>query len=160
MGTWVTALWVVLQGAAAGTAPVQVPASVELRNEMGRGFRLVEAHVTLDGQAVSDRVATRGQELERSFRAYGGAVAPGEHVLRVDLVFEGRNRGPFTYLDDIRYRVDGQSLFVARAGGEASVDVVAQERKGANVPFEQKPQIRFAPAPGSELKPPPAPPPR
>jgi hypothetical protein len=136
-----------------------VPAWFEVRSDMGKNFRLVEVHLTLDGVPVADRVARKGEELERSFRAYDGSVTPGEHTLHVELVLAGRNRGPFTYMDNYRYNVDAESLFVARGDGPAAVEVVAAERKGADVPFEKKPVIRFEPAPGSALVNP-APPPR
>jgi hypothetical protein len=155
VGVVTMAVCVALQGAGAAAPAARqdeaVRAWFDVRSDMGKNFRLVEVHLVLDGVPVADRVARKGEELERSFRAYEGDVTPGEHTLRVQLVLAGRNRGIFTYMDNYRYNVEGESLFVARGDGPAAVAVVAAERKGADVPIEKKPMIRFEPAPGSAL---------
>jgi hypothetical protein len=133
---------------------VQVPASVDVRSEMGKRFRLVEAVFMLDGAEVSRRTAVKGQELDHRFRAYDGSVRPGQHALTVTLVYEGRNTGPFTYLDNYRYRVEQTYGFtVTSTDRPAAVEVVARERKGANVPLEQKPTLDITPAAGSSATP-------
>jgi hypothetical protein len=139
-----------------------IPAKVQVQNQMGKRFRLVEATVLLDGLEVSRRKAAAGQELERSFSGYEGAIGPGNHTLAVELVYEGRNLGPFTYLDDYRFSVATSYPFTARVSDRpASLDVVARERPGATVPVEQKPVLDIAPAAGSGATPmlPPATPP-
>jgi hypothetical protein len=131
------------------TAPT-IPAQVEVQNQMGKRFKLVEAVVLVDGIEVSHRKASNGRELENRFNAYDGAIAPGNHALAVALTYEGRNVGPFTYLDNYRFRVDSSYAFGAQASDRpATLQVVARERKGANLPMEQRPQIDIAPAEGS-----------
>ncbi len=127
---------------------------VDVRDEMGKNFRLVEASFVLDGSEVSHVRAPPGEELPRSFRAFEGPLAPGTHALNATLIYEGRNRGVFTYMDDYRFRVSSEYAFdVSESGGPASLVVVARERKGPNVPFEQKPRLEFVPEPGSVITP-------
>jgi hypothetical protein len=131
------------------TAPT-IPAQIEVQNQMGKRFKLVEAVVYVDGIEVGHRKAAGGRELETRFHAYDGAIAPGTHLLAVELTYEGRNVGPFTYLDNYRFRVDSSYTFGAQASDRpAALQVVARERKGANVPMEQRPIVDIAPAEGS-----------
>jgi hypothetical protein len=127
-----------------------IPTRVQFDNQMGKRFRLVEATVLVDGREVAHRRAAAGEELESQFQAYQGTIAPGNHALMVDLVYEGRNVGPFNYLDNYRYRVDSSYAFTVRATGRpANLDVVARERKGVNLPPEKRPVVEITPAQGS-----------
>jgi hypothetical protein len=130
------------------------PATIEVRNQMGKRFRLIEARVSIDGQELARRNASPGQELERTFRAYDGAIARGPHSVTVTLVYEGRNTGPFTYLDDYRYRVVSSTNIDAEASARpAALEVLAYERPGATVPLEQKPMAEIRAAPNSSVTP-------
>jgi len=127
-----------------------VPATVEVRSNMGKRFRLVEARVVMDGQELSHRLAARGQELESQFRAYDGAASPGLHNVTVTMTYEGRNKGPFTYLDDIKYRVASSNDFIIHEGGRpAALEVLVYEKPGATVAVEQKPTMEIKPAANS-----------
>jgi hypothetical protein len=130
-----------------------LPARVAVSNQMGKRFKLVEATLMMDGVQVAHREAAPGQELDKAFQAYEGAIMPGEHILTVELVYEGRNLGPFTYLDNYRFRVDTSYPFTAAASAPASLNVVARERPGGNVPIEQKPMVDITPAAGSGASP-------
>jgi hypothetical protein len=142
---------------AASREAAALPASIDLRSDLGKRFRLVESHVVLDGRELSNRVAAPGQELQHSFRAFDGPVSPGPHSLTVTLVYEGRNPGPITYLDEYRFRAQSTADFTAERGTvPAAIQVLAYERKGATVPLEQRPVIEIKTAPGSNLTPAPA----
>jgi hypothetical protein len=131
-----------------------LPASVDVRSQLGKRFRLVEVDVVMDGETLSHREAAPGQELERAFRAYDGTVTPGPHSITVTLVYQGRNVGPFTYLGQYRYRVTGTADFAAHAGGlPAAIDVIAAERPGATVSVEDKPTLDIRSAPNSSVVP-------
>jgi hypothetical protein len=118
------------------------PVLIEVRNEMGNRFRLVEARFIIDGVEVAQQTAPPGKELADQFRPMGAQLPAGPHVLTAELVYEGRNAGPFRYLDDIRYRVESTLPFqTGHLVGPATVEVVARERPGANVPFEKKPLL-------------------
>src|SRR5689334_5578124 len=75
-----------IEDGASGIPAPTMPASVELRSELGKRFRLLEERVSIDGKLVSQRVANRGQELEPRTRLYDGNVPPGWHIVNVVLV--------------------------------------------------------------------------
>jgi hypothetical protein len=140
--------------AAPRRADVNVPAAIEVRNEMGKRFRLVEAVFFLDGAEVARRTAGKGEDFQPAFRAYEGTLRPGAHALTVTLVYEGRNTGPFTYLDNYKYRVESTYAFsVAAADRPATLSVVAHERPGPNVPLEKKPMLDITPTATSPITP-------
>jgi hypothetical protein len=153
---FVVGLTPVLVQAQTATAPV--PAWVDIHNQMAKNYRLVEATLTLDGRTVAQQKAAEGQELQPTFRAFEGSLTPGSHGLTAVLVFEGRNRGLFTYLDDYTYRTVAAYSFVvpepaqgSERAAPAGLDVVATEKKGPNVAFDKKLQIDFRPEPGSAI---------
>lgn len=124
-----------------------IPASVVLRSSLDKRFRLVETKVTVDGQDVSHRAAPRGQELDTLGRIFEGTVRPGWHVVRVELLYEGRNKGPFTYLDDYKVRLESTVDFNFQEGNRpGALEVLAYEKPGATVSVENKPIMELKPA--------------
>lgn len=156
---WLMGLMVLL---ASAQAPEPLPGWIDVQDEMGRSFRLVEVQLTLDGREVTRQVAPAGDELGPALRVYEGPLAPGLHAMNAILVYEARNRGPFTYMDQYRYRVSGEYAFVVpEQGDSAGVRVIARERRGPTVPLEDRPQLFFERAGATEMAPlPPAPQPR
>jgi len=127
-----------------------VPASVDLRSDLGKRFRLVEARLVVDGQELSHRLAATGQELETQTRLYDGAVRPGLHAVQVILLYEGRNKGPFTYLDDYKIRLESTVNFNFQEGSRpGALEILAYERRGATVTVEHKPMMELKSAANS-----------
>jgi len=128
---------------------------VQVHNQMGKKFRLVEASVLLDAVEVARVKAVKDGELERDFRIFDGAVLPGQHAVTVTLVFQGKNQGFFSYMDNYHFRAESTGAFTVNAGDSrpAVIDVIARESGGANVAFEKKPQIEIAAAAGSSAVP-------
>jgi hypothetical protein len=129
-----------------------LPATVDVRSDMGKRFKLIEARVVMDGRELAHRVASKGQELEQQFRAYEGEVDPGAHQVTVQLVYEGRNVGLFTYMDGYKIRLQSSAdLTVQDRAHPAAVQVLAYERSGLTIPVEQKPtmEIKAGTAPTS-----------
>jgi hypothetical protein len=124
---------------------------VELDDDVSDRYALVEARISLDGREIAHREAPEGGELSGPLRLEW-VIAPGEHELVAELVYRGRNRGPFTYLDNFRYRVRAPLFFVSGRGeGPASVRVVARERRGAEVRLDERFELSFEPPPGSSV---------
>jgi hypothetical protein len=74
--------------------------------------------------------------------------------LTATLVYEGRNAGPFSYLDNYRYKVQTTYPFELAAGeAPAAIQVVAHERAGANLKIENRPLVEVVAAPGSGVTP-------
>ena len=137
-------------GLTAAVKETTVPASVDLRSELGKRFRLVEARLVMDGQELSHRLAATGQELEMRTRLYDGAVRPGRHAVQVTLVYEGRNKGPFTYLDDYKVRLESTVDFnFAEGSRPGALEILAYERPGATVTVEHKPMMEIKSAANS-----------
>jgi hypothetical protein len=131
-----------------------VPVRVYVRNEMGNRFRLVEARVVLDETEVVHENASGKKELERTFSALETPIPAGSHALTATLVYEGRNTGPFSYLDNYRYKVQTSYPFELAEGQDpAAIHIVAHERGGANRRLEQRPVVEVMAAPGSGVTP-------
>jgi hypothetical protein len=130
-----------------------LPIAVEVRNEMGKSFKLVEARVTIDGVEVVRRAASEGRELEDSFKAFSGVVVgPGPHALNSVLVYEGRKRGPITYLENYKFRVTSDFTFGNGDAGKGRViEIVGKERQGMDVPLEDRPVVVVQLAPKAVL---------
>jgi len=129
-----------------------LPAAVDVQSTMGKRFKLIEMRVAIDGQDVAHRVAVHGQELEQQFRAYEGDVTPGQHHVVVNLVFEGRNVGIFTYMDDYKIRMQSSGDFTVQDRAHpATVQVLAYERSGLTIPVEKRPtmEIKATGVPGN-----------
>lgn len=123
--------------------PLSVPLTIDVRNDLGRGFRLIEMQILLDGVPIAHRVAEGTAELAKLFPAYLGVIRTGPHAVSAHFTYLGRNRGPFKYLENYRYNVESSYAFVVREEGPSALRVVVAERKGPNIPFERKPVIRF-----------------
>jgi hypothetical protein len=131
-----------------------VPATVDVRSTLGKRFRFVEAQISVDGREVNRITAPHGEALVSSFRAFDGALAPGRHTIAVTLIYEGRNTGVFTYLDNMRYVVQSSGEFAIEAGTRpAAVEVFASERAGATVPVDEKPTVELRTVAGTAVTP-------
>jgi hypothetical protein len=143
-----------------------VPASVDVRADVGRRFRLREAVLMIDGKEVARRSAAQGDELARSFRlwpteqaSYGaGLLRPGDHALTVRLSYDGRALGPFEYLSQYEIRTEARVAFgVSGDGRPAALQVVARERPSSRAPLPAEPVLSVEPQPGSGAFPVPLP---
>jgi hypothetical protein len=150
--------------------------SVEVRSEMGKRFRLTDALLILDGQEVARRTAAPGQELERTFRLWSsdqppihaservasdGLLRAGGHAVTVRLTYEGRNVGPFSYLDDYKMRAESTFAFeVGNPDRPAALQVIARERANPKAPLRAEPSLTIEPAVSADPSAPPSKEPR
>jgi hypothetical protein len=134
--------------------------SIDLRSDMGKRFRLTEAVLVLDGAEVARRTAAPGKELEHTLRLWSSGQTPvnaervagdgplhaGHHALTVRLTYEGRNVGPFSYLDDYKMRAESTFAFeVDNADRGAALQVVARERANPKAPLRAEPLLTIEP---------------
>lgn len=125
-------------------SPVVGAASTDivLRNEMSGAYRLVHATVRLDGSVLIDREDESGALADqKELPVLKGAVAPGDHTLSVELVFQGSGYGVFSYLKGYRYNVKSTHAFSVGQGKPVTLDVTAYERGDATTPLDQRPAI-------------------
>jgi hypothetical protein len=122
--------------------PTKVRTAVQVRNDMGANFRLVEARILVDGVQVARKVASKDDdELERTFTVLDGTLPEGQHALVAQLRFQGRNRGFIRYMDSYAFNTETVQQVTVKAGEPVALTVVATERAGATVPVERKPML-------------------
>jgi hypothetical protein len=140
------------------------PVIVDVRSEVGDDLRFAEAILFLDGEVVAQRTAAEDDELDRTLRLWTSAdptrsgrrvdiegwLPAGEYAMTVELVFRGRDRGPFTYLSEYEYRADASFVFTIQPGSRpVSLRVLASERAGVELPEPDKVVIGVQPGKGS-----------
>jgi hypothetical protein len=69
---------------------------------------------------------------------YTGRVRPGRHVVSARLVYQGRNRGPFTYLAGYKVNVESREVVDVPADRPASFTIATEKKKGMNVPLDKQ----------------------
>ncbi len=161
---WQIALWALGVSPAAAAAVPAAPVVVDLRSEVGDDLRFAEATLFLDGEVVAQQTAAEDGELDRTLRLWTSAaptvsghrvdiegwLPAGEHAMTVELVFRGRDRGPFTYLSEYAYRAEASFVFTIQPGCEpVSIRILASERAGVEIPEPDKVVIGVQPGPGS-----------
>lgn len=118
-----------------------LPSRIEFDNQLARQFKLKEIRVTLDGREILRRQAGEDGELPQRFVVWNGPVQAGSHRLEANLVFQGRNRGPFTYLESYTVNVDTAQSFFARPDRAVNFTLVAGRNPDRSVPPLAKPVI-------------------
>lgn len=122
-----------------------VPTEIRFRNDVGKTFRFVGAEIFLDGRRI--HAATAPSDA-REIATINREMLPGSHVLTARVEFQGRNRGPFNYLDAYHFHVETTGAFVVPDNGrQASFTVVTRERKGMNVPMDKRLEVAIELAP-------------
>jgi|tagenome__1003787_1003787.scaffolds.fasta_scaffold19685521_1 hypothetical protein len=144
------------------------PAAVEVRNEVSK-LKLTEASLLLDDKEVVHLRAAPGKDLGSSFRlwasgdalvngservAIDGWLQPGNHAMTVALFYEGRNVGPFTYVDAYKTRVEQTYAFsLGEDQRPANFEVVAREEGGSRLTSDPTVTLKVVPEPGSGARP-------
>jgi hypothetical protein len=141
------------------------PVAVHVRSEVGNDLRFIEAVLYLNGERVAQRRATEDRELERVFRLWSSAdpplpgagrvdldgwLATGDHAMTVEVAYQGRSVGPFSYLSQYKYRVDASFVFTIEPNiRPVSIIVTASERARVEIPDKDKVLLSVQPGPGS-----------
>jgi hypothetical protein len=111
-----------------------VPAQIRFRNQVGRRLRLVGAEFWIDGRPVQVPAAVREAAAEKKSEllVFSGPVQPGSHVVTTRLMYQGAQRGPFTYVKGYRFNVENVGAFVVPPDAtDAAFTIVGEEAKGA-----------------------------
>lgn len=116
-----------------------VRAQIRFRNDVGDAFKLVGAEFLIDGQPIRvTAAAPDALDAVREMPVYTGQLAPGSHVITTRLQYQGRRRGPFSYVEAYRFNVENTGGFVVPAEGQANFTVVTRERRGLNLPADRR----------------------
>ena len=110
-------------------------ATVRFRDDAGDGFQLVEARFVMDDHPLP---ALTGTPRAEDTVIYAGRVRPGRHVVSARLVYQGRNRGPFTYLSGYKLNVASREVVDVPADRPASFTIATEKKPGMNVPFDKQ----------------------
>jgi hypothetical protein len=116
-------------------APPETTATVHFRDEAGDGFQLVEARFVVDDQALP---VLTSPPRAADMVIYTGRVRPGRHVVSARLVYQGRSRGPFTYMSGYKLNVESREVVEVPADRPASFTIATEKKKGMNVPFDKQ----------------------
>jgi serine/threonine-protein kinase len=110
-------------------------ATVHFRDDAGDGFQLVEARFVMDNQPLP---VLTGAPRAQDTVIYAGRVRPGRHVVSARLVYQGRNRGLFTYLSGYKLNVESREVVDVPADRPAIFTIATEKKKGMNVPFDKQ----------------------
>lgn len=121
--------------------PARVRTAVQVRNDMGSNFRLVEVRVLVNGAVVATKEPSTDGDLGGQFTAFDGTLPEGQHAVVAQLRFQGRNRGFIRYMDSYTFNTETVQQVTAKPGEPVALTVVATERTGATVPVEHKPVL-------------------
>ncbi|HVZ87856.1 MAG TPA: hypothetical protein VHG72_12855, partial [Polyangia bacterium] len=120
----------------AAPAPArETTATVRFRDAAGDGFQLVEAHFIMDDHPLPVLTGTSRSE---DTVIYTGHVRPGPHVVSARLVYQGRNRGPFTYLSGYKLNVESREVVHVPADRPSNFTIATEKKKGMNLPFDKQ----------------------
>jgi hypothetical protein len=122
------------------TAPLSPAAApmlttVRFRNGAGDGFQLIAASFVMDDQPL--RVAALPPQAQ-DMVIYTGLVRPGPHVVSTRLVYQGRNRGPFTYLSGYKLNVESRKVLTVPADRPVSFTITTEKNRGLNLPLSKQ----------------------
>jgi eukaryotic-like serine/threonine-protein kinase len=120
---------------AATSTAAETTATVRFRDAAGDGFQLVEARFVMDDHPLP--VLTGGPRAGDTV-IYTGRVRPGRHVVSARLVYQGRNRGPFTYLNGYKLNVQSREVVDVPADRPANFTIATEKRKGMNIPLDRQ----------------------
>lgn len=116
-------------------------ATVELRNELGSGFRPVAVRVLVDGALVRETDVSAPGTAERP--VFEGAIAVGAHAIRVEVDLRGQGWGVFAYLSGYRFTVRAQRALVLTTPAVVHVRAIAFRRGDATTAMTDAEALRI-----------------
>jgi hypothetical protein len=127
----------VLAGAMAGGRVV-----LAHRNLMGSGFQLVKVAYFLDGAPLFvKRDEAGGLDQQDELVIYDGNLAPGPHVVGVELTYKGQGFGAFGYLRGYSFRASSSHTIEVGERGSIKVVSVGFERGNVTTEMGDRPAV-------------------
>jgi len=114
-------------------------------------FQLVSIAYVLDGKPIVQKAGGVDADLSSEMTLFDEAVEPGSHTLAVKMVYQGKAKGIFTYMEGYRYVTSSEFPFVIPNDKTLQVQVVAGEKTGFTLLLEQRPEIRYTAEVASNL---------
>ncbi len=120
----------VLAGAMAGARVM-----LAHRNLMGTGFQLSKVTYFLDGAPIFDRRDDSGAlDQQDEIVVFDGNLAPGRHIVGVELIYKGKGVGSFSYLRG--YTFQATSTYDIEVGERGSMKIVSVGYERGNITTE------------------------
>ena len=116
---------------------------VEHQNDMGSSFKPIEVHYRLDGETLKllDN-ATGTLDADEPIEIFSGNVAPGNHSLSVEMVYQGDSIF-FTYLKDYVFKLRASYTFFATKGKITQVTSTGFLKGDITYNITDRPSIKF-----------------
>ncbi len=116
---------------------------VEHQNDMGSSFKPIEVHYRLDGETLKllDN-ATGTLDTEDPIEIFSGNVAPGNHSLSVEMVYQGDSIF-FTYLKDYVFKLRASYTFFATKGKITKLTSTGFLKGDITYNITDRPSIKF-----------------
>jgi hypothetical protein len=116
---------------------------VKHHNDMGSSFKPLEVHYRLDGETLKllDN-ATGNLDDDEPLEIFSGNVAPGNHSLSVEMVYQGDSIF-FTYLKDYVFKLRASYTFFASKGKITSVTSTGFLKGDITYNITDRPSIKF-----------------
>jgi len=114
-------------------------------------FQLVSIAYLLDGKPIVQKAGGVDADLSSEMTVFDAAVEPGAHTLAVKMVYQGKAKGIFTYMEGYRYVTSSEFPFVIPNEKTLQVQVMAGEKTGFTLLMEQRPEIRYTAEVASNL---------
>lgn len=130
----------VLHGVIAGAR-----ATIVHRNDMGAMYTPIRYVYALDGAEIFARTDETGKlGKSRELEIYTGSLAPGNHTLSVQMVYQGNGFGMFSYLKGYKFIARSSYTFTATEGKQLQLKVIGFERGNAlTTDPKDRPSIDF-----------------
>lgn len=119
--------------------------SIDFASEMSERYKIYSLVYKLDGQVVysffyGDSVGKVDQD--RRPRAYSQPLAPGSHVLEIQLVHTGNDTGVFSYLNDYKILTEKKIPFEVKKETQTKIELIAFEKGWILTDFKERPDLR------------------
>jgi serine/threonine protein kinase len=119
----------------ANVEPRDTRSSLRFRSDVGDAFVLVEARFMMDGNALP---ALSSLQSGADTLVYAGPIPSGRHTINARLIFQGRSRGPFTYLNGYRMNVGADEILTVPEDRGVTFTIAVERNRGMNVPMEKQ----------------------
>ena len=112
-------------------------------NDMGSSFKPVQVLYHLDGEKIYFQDdASKVLSEKSSIEIYNQNMAPGNHVLAVEMVYRG-DSSVFAYLKDYQFKLRSSYTFYATKGKITTVRAIGYQKGDITYDLRDRPSITF-----------------
>lgn len=119
---------------------------IDYLSEMSSRYQIYSLVYKLDGETVYNFFygdAVGKAEAERRPKSYSQPLAPGSHVLEVQLVHTGNDTGVFAYLQDYKILTEKKITFEVAKESSTKIEVISFEKGWILTDFKERPDLQI-----------------